>query len=424
MMVRLNKIEEAAQLMDDGHAEEAILLLEKILKNASDDDLFMIFELYYEWGHYEKATPLLEKLLKKYPNEGQLIVLLAEMYIELEQDNRAVELLNEIEQDDAFYLDALLHLADLYQAQGLFEVSEQKLFEAKNIAPDELVIDFALAELLFSIGQPNRAIPFYEKIANISSEFNHVSILERLAESHASLGHYEEALDLFTKIDTDHPNMLFKYGLTAYQYDRNDIAIHVWKKLLDADPHYLTVYQELARAMKEEGLLQDAYNIAEKGISFDEYNKELFLIAGELAFELRKDQEGITYVHKAIQLDQDYKEAVLLLINYYKTKDKTDEIIGLLTGIQEVGGNDPLYDWELARAYYGIERYELALPAYQTASEHLLHDSEFLKEYGYFLIEEGLLTEAIHIFHTYLEIEPLDSDVGAFLERLNDTNQK
>src|SRR5699024_1442284 len=125
---------------------------------------FMIAEVYYQWGYFEEASDVLEDLLLKYPNEGQLIVQLTEMYIELEQDERAIQLLNNVKEADEFYLESLLHLADLYQAQGLFEVSEQKLLQAKELAPDEIVIDFALGEFLFSIGQANRAIPFYEKV--------------------------------------------------------------------------------------------------------------------------------------------------------------------------------------------------------------------------------------------------------------------
>src|SRR5699024_7551273 len=118
----------------------------------------------------------------KYPNEGELMIPLAEMYIELQKDEAAIQLLNDIKQDDSFYLESLLLLADVYQAQGLFEVSEQKLLAAKELAPDELVIDFALGEFLFSIGQTNRAIPFYEKIHQQTLELNNVEIGERLAE--------------------------------------------------------------------------------------------------------------------------------------------------------------------------------------------------------------------------------------------------
>src|SRR5699024_11277913 len=176
-----------------------------------------IMETYYEWGFFEEGITLLEQLLEKYPGEGELMIPLTEMYIELQKDEEAVQLLNEIKKEDPYYLEALLLLADLYQAQGLFEVTEQKLLEAKKLAPDEIVIDFALGEFLFSIGQASRAIPFYEKVIGQTEELNGIEIGERLAESHATLGHYDEALAYFIALESENPDILFKYGFTAAQ---------------------------------------------------------------------------------------------------------------------------------------------------------------------------------------------------------------
>src|SRR5699024_12179386 len=112
--------------------------------------------------------------------------------------------------------------------------------EAKRYFPEEPVIDFALAELLFSIGQENRAIPFYEKIYKETSEINQVSILERLAESHASIGHYETALTYYEQLDSDNTDILFRYGFTAFKQDKNDVEIRVCRQLIDIVHCYQT----------------------------------------------------------------------------------------------------------------------------------------------------------------------------------------
>src|SRR5699024_2883189 len=103
----------------------------------------------------------------------------------------------------------------------------------------------------------NRAIPFYEKIHQQTLELNNVEIGERLAESHASLGHYDKALAYFEKLNSENPDVLFKYGFTAAHEKRNDIAIHIWHKLLDLDPYYHTVYYELAKVLNEEGRMEE-----------------------------------------------------------------------------------------------------------------------------------------------------------------------
>src|SRR5699024_3829058 len=152
----------------------AMTLLTEKSPHATDEEKFMIVELYYEWGFFEQAIELLETLLEKYPQEGEIITLLAEINIELEKDDTAIDLLNSIDEEDSFYAAALSQLADSDQTQGLFEVAEQKLPGAKRHFPEEPVIEFALSELLFYTRQENRAIPFYEKIYKATIEINQV----------------------------------------------------------------------------------------------------------------------------------------------------------------------------------------------------------------------------------------------------------
>lgn len=411
-------IHKAISLMDDGNADEAIEILESHLEVAADETKFQIVELYYEWGFFDKAIIILENLLETHPDEGDIILTLAEMYIEVQNDERAIDLLNDIAADNPVYLQSLIHLADLYQAQGLFEVSEQKLLQAKKLAPNEIVIDFALGEFLFSIGQYNRAIPFYELIAKEQEVLNHISIVERLAEAYAYVGNYEEALAYYEQQDSKEPNTLFKYGFTAQQVKRNDIAITVWSKLVELDPHYHAAYYELAKVLKEEGRQEEAVEIVAKGISYDEFNKELFLLAAQIDL-LKNDRAGaLLHINRAIKLDSDYKEAILFLIQLHKDDGNFEEIITFLKEIKGTGATDPLYDWEEARAYVEEELYKEAVLAYQEASAHLMHDAEFLKEYGFFLTEEGKIKEALEVLTNYLQIEPQDDEVISYLERL------
>lgn len=416
--VIMDSIEKAIQLMDKGQVDEALELLKQILPTASDDQKFMISDLYYEWGFFEESIDLLETLLSDYPEEGEIITKLAEMYIELEKDELAIDLLNQIDKHDAYYVNSLLQLADLYQAQGLFEVSEQKLLEAKQLVPDEKVIDFALGELLFSIGQYSRAIPFYERVEGEINDINGISLIERLAECHALIGHYEEALAYYEKSKSNEPDTLFKYGFTAFQQKRNDIAINVWKQLLEIDPHYHSVYPKLASAMKKEGQIKEAFAIVQEGLKYDEFNKELYYLAAQLSLSLNEQKEAITFLKEAILLDIDYREAILLLIQLYKDRNQHNDIIELITECKQAGANDPIYNWELARAYNEEELYEKALKSYAEANTYLSDDKEFMKEYGYFLTEEGLHKEAIEILEKYNQLEPFDEETTSFLERL------
>ncbi len=414
---------EAVHLMESKQAEKAISKLDKYLPKADDEEKYTIAELYIQWGFLKEAGEVLHELLQKYPNEGEIKIMLAEVYTELEKDEEAIELLNEIEEDDPAYVQTLIQLADLYQAQGLFEVAEQKLLTAKQYEPNEPIIDFALGELLFSTGSYRHAITYYEKILPVTNEIANVSINDRLAEAYAASGEYERALSIFQEIDSEDPDTLFKYGFTALHAGRTDIAIKAWEQVIELDKYYHSAYYQLAKAYEDEEMINEAYSTAKKGIEVDEFNKELYFFAGTLSHQLNEDTESEKWVREAIALDPDYKEAILFLIELFKNQNNHESIVELINEIKELGASDPLYEWELARAYNEIESYDNALKHYMEAYNSLNQDSDFLKEYGYFLTEEGRMDTAIPVFEEYLKLQPLDADVEDFVIRLKQTTE-
>ncbi|WP_188453868.1 tetratricopeptide repeat protein [Virgibacillus oceani] len=414
----METIMKAVNLMEAKKTNEAIALLEGFLPIADEEERFTIAELYIQWGFLQEASVILDEMLQQYPNESELKVMLADIYIELDNDEQAINLLNDISEDDEAYLQALIQLADLYQAQGLFEVAEQKLLTAKQMNPNEPIIDFALGELLFSTGDYKKAITYYEKIIVKTNEIANVSINDRLAEAYAATGEYEKALEIFQSIDSENSDTLFKYGFTASQAGRLDIAIKAWEQVITLDPYYHTVYYQLAKAYEEEELPKEAYNTAKKGLHVDEFNKELFFYAGTLAHQLDHNEESEEWIRQAVALEPDYKEAVLFLIELLKVRDNHEGIIELINEIKQYGAEDALYEWEIARAYNEIESYNNALNHYKEAYNNLNQDSEFLKEFAYFLTEEGRTNEALPIFKAYLKLQPEDFDTEEFYNRL------
>src|SRR5690625_4320511 len=123
----MNDIKTAIALVETGQVEEAYELLQTIVHQSTDDEKFVIIELFEEWGYFEDAAQLLTDMLLRYPNEGQLIIKLSEINIELDQNEQAINLLYEINEHYLFYMHSLLRRAVNYEREELFEVAEQKL---------------------------------------------------------------------------------------------------------------------------------------------------------------------------------------------------------------------------------------------------------------------------------------------------------
>ena len=416
----MNSIEEAIQMFEHQKVEQALQKLEDIEKTAAPDEILTVATVYVQWGFLKQAEKLLLELHEQFPEESEITRMLAEIYIELEQDEQALQMLEEISSSDEAYPQVLVQLADVYQAQGLFEVAELKLLEAKKRIPEEIILDFALAEFYFSIGSYQQAIPYYESVLAKEKEIANVSIYERLAEAQASIGEYEKAFQMYEHVDSTDVDFLFKQGFAAYKSNRLEVAISIWKKIIELDPHYAVVYSYIAKTYQELHMLEEAEEHALEGLQYDEYNKELHYLLSLIAHELGNIERRNEHIQTAVELDHEYTDAVLFYLNLLDEEEDYEEIVHFTTLLEEQNIEEPLYTLERARAHKELEKYDLALEDYEHVYNYFKSDPPFLKEFSFYLLEEGKRKRALEMLKAYIKLEPLDEETINIIGQLND----
>lgn len=419
----MEAIDRAIQLMDENKTEEAIQLMDKTWPKVDQEMQLAISDWYNQLGFLEKANEILQKLLIKNKRDIDLRLELVDNYLELGEDEKALSLMEEIpnvNKENPEFLRVIIQEADLYQAQGLFEVAEEKLLYAKRQLPSEPLLDLALGELLFSIGRFRNALIYYEALQNQKLDVPEFSLVERMAEAYAGSGQYEQALNTYAEANITDPGQLFNYALTAFQARKYQLAIKLWKELLTKNPDSHIAYLYLAKTYAGLDLFEEAYETCLQGLEVDEFNKELYFETAFYAEKLGKIKDAKKYIQEAVALDPDYREAVLFLIAILKDEENHEEIIDMLQSIREFGALDPYYEWELASSYNEINDYSYALKHFREAYTELIDDGDFLKEYGYFLIEDGKRQDGVSILEKYLSIHPEDEDVMLFIERIKE----
>lgn len=132
---------------------------------------------------------------------------------------------------------------------GIPEVSEQKLKEAKRLAPDEPVIDFALGELYFTLGRYEEALPEYQALLDQGIEtMAEVLIGQRLAATLAGMGDYEEAIAEYQKLPREalDADTTYQLGVLYGETKQYQQAITTLTALQQSDPDYAPLYPALA----------------------------------------------------------------------------------------------------------------------------------------------------------------------------------
>lgn len=416
----MSYIQQMLKHIEEGNMNQAEKYLKNIKETGTDEELFTAAEELHQLGFLLEAKELYEQLIHIYPDEGELKILLSEVYLDLDQEDEAISQLDTIMETDPDYPRSLLLLADLYQMQGLIEVSERKLQVAKEIVPDEPIIDFALGELYSSSGNYVDAIKYYRSILNQGHEsIAGNNIHARLAEVLSSAGEFEDALPHYDQALDEHLeiNTLFGFGFTAYKAGYYRKAIEILLRLKEIDPEFHSLYLYLGRAYEHEEEVNNALETVKAGIKVDEFNKELYQFGGKIALKCGNEPLAEEYFRQALALDPGYIDAALTLNKLLLHQKRYEDVLEISLQMEKEGEPDPSVYWDMAVAYQHLEQYSHALKYYELAYNDLKNNLEFLEEYGYFLIEEGKRDEATQIFNSLLKEDPTNEEWIMLLER-------
>ncbi len=399
--------------------EEVIEQMQHFAFDANDDEVFIIAQIFAALGRVSTAIELVEPLMMKYPNETNLKTFLADLYLDLAEDEKALDLLSGNE--DESNVSVLLLEADMYIAQGLFEVAEDKLKRALELEPQNDVIKLAYAEFYHHIGEFEQALNLYADLieCGLGAEIN---VYERLATCYSHIGEFEKALEqfelsekFFGALNTD---QLFNKGFIAYQLNQDSLAKKVFQELKELDPSYDTIYPLLAKIYLREEDEEKALEMISEGISHNEYNAELFFLKGSVLEKL-KDLEGARDAYyEALNLDPEDLESALRSNRICLALEDYEEVIHNIKHYEETGLSDDHFMWDLAIAYLELEEYEEAKNCFEQATVVFGDNVEFLFDYAQFLIEEGLSNEAITLLEKILRIDPTVAPARELLENL------
>ncbi len=404
-MATLEKLQEAVQAGDTAALDR---VLGDYLLKGDPDEQYGVMEWFQEIGFIEEALQVVEHLQYLFPEETQLHIDRANLLIDADREDEALNELMEITPDDELYAQALVTLADLFQLQGLLEAAENRLDEAIGLMPNESLLQQAKAELLLDSGRYLESARIYQELEAKNIVIEGVDINERLAEVYSAGAAYEEALPHYERAlkQESKPDVLFGAAFAAFQTKQYELSVKRLDELLAADADYFSAYLLKAQSFNMMEEYKQAYEAITQGLARDEFDKELYLFAGKLALKLGKDGEGVDLLRQAIALDPEYMEALYALMSYFHAEERDAELLELAHMAVESGNDwNALYPL-IAQAYDRTEQFGRALEYYEKAHPAFSDDAGFLESYALFLVEEGKREQALEIIKQLQALEP------------------
>lgn len=400
-------MEDIYKLIDDINLQKLDNLDSRVndaLTSNNDDALFILGETLYNFGLTPQGLEVFRTLYHKYPDESELLIYFIEGLMSENQTDEALEYLSQV----AISTEKLMLEADLYQQINMTEVAIDKLIEARELEPNDPIIHFALAEMLYFDGQYLRATREYEVVLDTGEyEVNGINLFARMADCALQSGNYSDAINLYDEINEDEMTSedFFK---KAIAYKKNDItheAIKITKNLLSKDPDFIQGYFYLQSLYENEKNYPDAIETGKEGLRLNQFYKELMVSTGSLEIEHGDANEGVELLKQALEVDNAYHKPLLILSDLFRNEEDYEAIIALLSYVDE-DDLDPVFMWHLAHAFGQEERDKEAQHFFELAYPTMNTQSAFLSDYYYYLIEIGYKEKAKTILQQLLEMDP------------------
>lgn len=405
------KMVASIQSQDLAHADK---YFERALKEDDEQVLLDLGAYLESIGFLPQAKRIYDQLRSQYPDVN---LNLAQIVAEDGDFEAAFLYLDAIDSESEDYVNALVIMADLYQMEGLADVARDKLEQALALS-DEPLIRFGLAEMQMEVGDFKEAITNYAALDNRAIlEETGVSTYERIGRAYADMGKFEAAIEFLEKaVEIDYDDMtVFELATLLLDQEEYQRANLYFKQLDTMNPDFAGYEYYYAQSLHEEHKIEEALKLTQQGLSKNEYDSQLLLLASQLAYENHDAKLSESYLLSAKDLAEDMEEVTLRLTNLYLEEERYEEVLSL-----EIADLDNLLaKWNIAKAHQALDQEEEAYAIYQDIAKDLNQNPEFLHDYAYILREFGQLKLATETAETYLSLVPDDLNMQSFLEELS-----
>ena len=395
-------------------------LLQKALDKDEPEILASLAENLVGLGFTDLAKEIYRSLIARFPKEDLFKIYLAEILLNDGQDDDGLTLLYNVSPDSSAYLDSLLVQADYYQTNGLLETAYQKLLEAEKIAPDEDVVKFGLAELDYLSGHYEQALSRYQDLLKRHKTFSEVNLIDRLFQTLAKLGRYEEAGEVIAKNGNDILDIDSKYqaALVMLTLHKDDQAIKYLNEVIDQSPDYVNAYRLLTTAYEHKNDNEQELRSAQLGIAYNELDPVLYKKGAQAAVRLNDLDTAKNLLQKGIKKLPENFDLRLQLSNLYVRENDNEANIALFAEVDDED-LEPQVHWNLALSYQNLDQSAKAKSEFLLAYPELKNNSAFLKQMLLFFNTEPNSQNIVkELLEAYLKLEPEDTEMQEMYDEL------
>jgi len=329
---------DAKSLMESGHVEEAIGVLEKKLEQCPDDarnwNLLGLCRLRIE-GPTERAAGSFEKAVQHAPHEPVFRNNLGSIRWQQGNFESAREHFELALERDPTNSEAWFNCANALQSLGRINEAQEALRKAASHAPQRADIRSALGVLMYRTGRLQEAVDVLENVPDPDT-----ACLGNLGLVYASLGQLDLAEGAYRRalrLDNSNASLHGNLSSVLYRQGRLDEAVAECRRAIVSDPNSVQAYNNLGIALRDLGRTTEA--IATLRIAMERQPDSTGIIFN-LGIALEEDgniSEAAQCFEQALSRDPNWPAAVVNLGNTYYKLDRCEDARDLLQKAVDMG---------------------------------------------------------------------------------------
>ncbi len=357
-----------------GEPKEAI----KTMNDAEDrfgvTDVISIEKerLYKSVDKPDKAIDEIKKLSEAYPGNPQYKALLAELYIDMGDKEKAQEIYDELEDTENLEGDILLSISQFYQQTGEYDKAFDYLKQA--FAREDMDLDIKIEML--------------------------VSLLTTTGTSEFEVQKQRELFNTLIRTHPAEPKALTVYSDFLVKVEEYDEAVTVIKQVLESNRDKYLIWEQMLYIQNQLGDFETMYQYSDTITTLFPHQPLPYLYGSVAAFQIKKFDKSIEYCKKGLKLPFDNKQIKIELLTFLaEAYEETNKHELADSTFEEVLEIDPENTFVLNNYAYYLSQRDQKLEKAKIMGKKLIglepDNPSYQDTYGWILYKLGNYEEAL-----------------------------